>query len=553
MTRLSRPIFTGNRDGLSPRALLQSGRPHAIFLHGAPNRSVHIIRLRTLILPEGFSDTTRRASRVARYIRGIALWCGAIGLLSHGQEHAVQPPNLPPFFSAGGAWGDTSDPPKKTDLSVTDFGAVADGKTLCDDTFRKAIQAGAGKVIGIPAGTFLLADRLLIDEANTTLQGAARDATVLHFTRSLGDIDPSPTQNAGGTPTTSWSWSGGLITLGSPTKTIGKRVTVSDGARRGDLRITVSDAKHFSAGRKVRLELAEHPKSTALIRALYRDQPGDISGIRPGSFSVTQPLTIVAITNNVLTLDRPLRFDVRPAWRTTLVGVDSPGKNIALSDLTIAFPPTPYQGHFKEAGFNGVQIYGMNNRVSLVRVRNADSGFFVRGQEHRLLDITLDSDRTPHGSKNTGHHGFSLTGQDCLLARFQINTRFYHDLTVSRGSVGNVFSEGRGVDLSIDHHRYAPYENLFTQLHAGAGKRVWKSGGGKGRGAHAGSGATFWNIMSDAPFSLPPSSFAPPGCFFVGLHLKPGQAAQAPEGWHVDPVSPDMLRPANLYKAQRTR
>ena len=178
-------------------------------------------------------------------------------------------------------------------------------------------------------------------------------------------------------------------------------------------------------------------------------------------------------------------------------------------------------------------------------------GVFVHGREHRLIDLVLDSDRPPHGSKNTGHHGISVIGQDCLVARFTINTRFYHDLTVSHRSVGNVFSEGRGVDLSIDHHRYAPYENLFTELHVGAGKRVWKSGGGRGRGAHTGTGATFWIITSDTPFNLPPASFGPPGCFFVGLNLKAGQAEQAPDGWYVNSTSPAALQPANIYNAQR--
>ena len=28
--------------------------------------------------------------------------------------------------------------------------------------------------------------------------------------------------------------------------------------------------------------------------------------------------------------------------------------------------------------------------------------------------------------------------------------------------MGNVFSNGRGVDLSLDHHKKGPYKNLFN-------------------------------------------------------------------------------------------
>ena len=47
-----------------------------------------------------------------------------------------------------------------------------------------------------------------------------------------------------------------------------------------------------------------------------------------------------------------------------------------------------------------------------------------------------------------------------------------HDITVTRGSAGHVVSSGRGIDLALDHHRYGPHSNLFTDIDVGAGSRM---------------------------------------------------------------------------------
>ena len=46
-----------------------------------------------------------------------------------------------------------------------------------------------------------------------------------------------------------------------------------------------------------------------------------------------------------------------------------------------------------------------------------------------------------------------------------------------------------GVDLNLDHHRTAPWGNLFTNLHLGCGTRPFASGGKKTRGAYSGAQA----------------------------------------------------------------
>lgn len=109
----------------------------------------------------------------------------------------------------------------------------------------------------------------------------------------------------------------------------------------------------------------------------------------------------------------------------------------------------------------------------------------------------------------TGHHGID-GGIDCLFQNVSFETKFFHDLSVSGGYSGNVFRLIRGVDVNLDHHRWGPYENLFTDLDLGAGTRVWVSGGGGNRGKHSAAGATFWNLRTKSPIELPGEEFAPP-------------------------------------------
>ncbi len=80
--------------------------------------------------------------------------------------------------------------------------------------------------------------------------------------------------------------------------------------------------------------------------------------------------------------------------------------------------------------------------------------------------------------------------------RLDIGTRFVHDLTVEGLANGNVFSKGRTVQMTFDHHANMPYENLFTDIDAGDPLKLWVSGGRNDRGPHTGARSTFWNIRT---------------------------------------------------------
>jgi hypothetical protein len=129
--------------------------------------------------------------------------------------------------------------------------------------------------------------------------------------------------------------------------------------------------------------------------------------------------------------------------------------------------------------------------------------------------------------------------------------RFIHDLTVS-DSAGNVFSNGRGVDLCFDHHKRSPHENLFSNLDVGAGTRLWRSGGGAALGKHCGARGTFWNIRSARGLSYPPDAFGPWAMNLVGVTTEQAGETEI-EGRWFEVFADGVVVPEDLHAAQRQR
>ena len=459
---------------------------------------------------------------------------------------------LPDFSFAGYQGGQTLPQTLTPDVSVRDFGAAGDGKTDATAAFQSALEKAGGKVILIPSGTYVLSDRLKIRTANTVLMGEGRGKTILVFQKGLQEIEPTTATTGDGLETNQWSWSGGLIEIGYSGGTSSDAVAVSEPARRGSNKISVEDPSLLKVGEEYQVTVTDDSENS-LITYAYREQTGDISVLRRKDFTLKQPVTAVAIDGAEVTLNRPLRFDVRSEWEPSLAPLTSKTHHIGVSNLTIRFPKKPYRGHWLEDGFNGISLKGMHNWVQNVRIENCDSGVFVKGTYCTIDGLVLASARRPHSSGNTGHHGISVQGGDCLVTNFQIETRFFHDIGVSLGSIGNVFTHGTAEDLSIDHHRDAPYENLFTQLHAGEGSRVFSSGGAKGKGRHTAAGAVFWNIDSKKRFELPDEEFGCPGLVFTALNVGSVRKSRLPEGWHYERGKPGSFEPPNLYEAQRKK
>lgn len=460
---------------------------------------------------------------------------------------------LPEFAFAGYHRGDVPLPRPEPGPSVKDFGAVGDGATDDTGAFRRAISEGAGKAIRVPAGTYLLSDRLDLFESNTALVGEGADKTILFFTRGLQEIEPTSATTGGGFATTNWSWSGGIIRIGKSSGAGGSTATpVTPGAKRGESAFEVADASPFRPGGEALVRVTDSD-DRSLLRYVHRGRPGDVSLVEKNVLSLSQPVTVARVEGNRIFIDQRLRFDLLPEWGPVISPFQNDSTEIGIAGFTIRFPERPYRGHWMEDGLNGFEIRGADNWARDIRIQNCDSGAFVTGTWCTIDGLVIESGREGHESGNTGHHGITVTGGDCLVTNFAVNTRFFHDITVSNRSIGNVVSRGKGVDLSLDHHRAAPYENLFTEIDLGEGTRVWVSGGTGGKGLHTASGATFWNLASKSRFDLPDEEFGPPGIVFVGLNAGSVRSSDLPEGWHFERIRPGSLDPPNLHLAQLER
>ena len=459
---------------------------------------------------------------------------------------------LPDYSYAGYHRGECSLPARMPVASVRTFGARGDGKT--DDTraFQRALDEAGGRAIAVPPGRYRITDILHIRTSGTVLVGAGPDRSVLVFPRSLEAIRPNPGHTTSGKPTSNYSWSGGMIEARGRWETR-LLAPITRPARRGDRVLHVAWPRPFRPGAEVRLVLEDDDRQT-LARHLYAGDPGDIgnlSGLRETWFA---RVLAVDTKQKAITLDRPLATDVRLAWNPRLFPARSTIEEIGIEALALEFPVRPYDGHFTEQGYNGVAFTHVRNGwIRNMVIRNADSGIFLRGSANLTVTrIVWTSRRKPHRLRHsTGHHGISMTGQDLLLSDFDFQTRFIHDITMSRGSAGNVVRRGKGRDLAFDHHRYANHSNLFSCIDAGEGTNIYHSGGGSHRGRHCGAWTTFWNIRTRRPVPFP-AGWAPDAIQVVGV-VPRGKPVLDPEGRWFEPVDPEKLEPADLYEAQLHR
>jgi len=458
---------------------------------------------------------------------------------------------LPDFSWAGYHSGedplpDTASWPR---VNVKDFGATGDGRTDDAPAFRKAIASVDRGVVFVPAGRYRIEDFIEIQKSNVVLKGAGADRTTLFCPKPLNEIRPNWGATTSGERTSNYSWSGGFVSLRGET---GRRTlaTVTLAAKRGERSLQVSSAAALHPGDRVQINQTDDARRT-LSTHLYSDDPGPMDKL--GGTRTSQVSRIQSVAGNTITMERPLRTDVRPEWHPLVVGFQPTVTESGVEDLNFEFPPAIYNGHFTELGFNAVSMNGVADCwVRNIRITNPDSGIFISGVFNTVDGVTYESVREPSKvGQPVGHHGVYLGGNDNLFTRFDFRMKFIHDLSLSTCS-GNVYSNGKGVDLTFDHHKRAPYENLYTNIDAGAGTRLWTSGGGDALGRHCGARGTFWNIRAKRPLRRPPPEWGPASMNLVAFFTDLPSSTQK-DGLWIEPAEPGAFAPSNLHEAQLAR
>lgn len=458
---------------------------------------------------------------------------------------------LPDFSFAGYHRGDDPLPTVEVVTDVTRFGA--DGGDSRDDTqaFRNAIRATRRGAILIPAGRYVISDLVEINQPGVVLRGAGPKTTILYFPKDLEDVRPNMGATTSGRPTSNYSWSGGFLRVSG--RDDGKKLaSIVEPAGRGERRIQVDRPEAFRRGISVRIEIRDD-SSQSLIEYLYAGETGATDKLRARRRRTDFVARVAKVDSRSVVIDRPLPFAIRLAWQPTVHSFSPNVTEVGIEGIGFEFPSRPYAGHFTERGANAIALDDVCDCwVRDIRIHNCDSGVFVTGRFCALEGIVITSERQRDRQRNsTGHHGIQVTGDDNLVRGFDFQTRFIHDVTVAHCH-GNVFCDGRGEDLSLDHHKYAPYANLFTNLDAGAGTQLWVCGGGAALGKNCAAWSTFWMIKAVRPLAWPPERFSPDLINIVGVTTDQPSVRQAQGRWF-EAIAPEQLEPKNLWQAQRAK
>ena len=106
----------------------------------------------------------------------------------------------------------------------------------------------------------------------------------------------------------------------------------------------------------------DHPpdddRSGRFARPPHPRRPTDAHPRSSAGSLVRFPSKITAISGNEITLERPLRLDVRTPWTPEIRSFSGQLEEVGLEDFTMEFPTREYQGHFNEDGFNGIWMDG---------------------------------------------------------------------------------------------------------------------------------------------------------------------------------------------------
>ena len=460
---------------------------------------------------------------------------------------------LPYCALAGYGMGKKAIPTLPVTANVKDFGAKGDGTTDDSAAFNKAIAETTYGAILIPEGRYVITNFVTINKPNIVLRGKD-EKSVLCFPIPLDSVKPNWGATTTGQRTSNYSWGGGFFQIIGNSKQV-KNVPVIAPAKRGDHSIRAQPGTSFAPGDWIEIQ-AKDDSEKSLLNWIYNGTPGNLSQIK--SLTARQPARVLAMTNLQdvawLKLDRPLRFDLTEAWSPTVATLSPSVTNSGIENLRFEFPAVQWNGEFSELGYNAIAMSGaFDCWIRNVQLHNAEGGLFISGYHNTITNVVLTNDK-PLFTKNKylttkgcqGHHGISVGGSDNLITGFDFRMSYVHDMTVSVGASGNVFEAGRGDDIAFDHHKRAPFANVFTAIDCGEGNRIWRCGGGANLGLHSAGWETFWNLRGLAALPPPPKNWGPSTLNIIGVTRTPSEA------YHVEIVKPGQtLYPPNIYRAQK--
>jgi hypothetical protein len=447
---------------------------------------------------------------------------------------------LPDFRYAGYHSGRDPVPQHPAVIDVKQHGATGDGKT--DDTaaFLAAVKQASqnrrtGVAVSIPPGRYVITDVIRMP-GHVTLRGAGMGKTVLVFPKSLEELGGAEIVEE---TKSSYSFSGGFITIAGKEKT-SRVAPLAANAKRGDRKLTLERTGQLVKDQWIRV-VTNNDKS--LGRYLHADRFDAGSGTFDHENFIDWVARVEKVDGKTITLDRPLRIDLRKAWQPEIWTYQPGIEGVGVEQLTFEFAGREKRPHLKEEGFNAIYFDDADNCwVRDVEFIDADNAINVT--DARFIHVENVVFRESKRKSPSGHHAlWARRAQDCVFTNFRFETRYVHDLSVEGFSCGNVFEKGKGVAINFDHHANAPYENLFTDIAVGDVSRLWQSGGSRERLPHTGVRSVIWGVTYEQ--GKLPKLPDWPRLIVVGVK---GYAGGSDD--QVVEEAGGQVTPANLYRAQ---
>ncbi|MEM9444867.1 MAG: Ig-like domain-containing protein [Verrucomicrobiota bacterium] len=444
---------------------------------------------------------------------------------------------IPDFSHAGYKQGEVPVPKVPIVANVKDFGAIGDG--VVDDTqaFLDAISDTENGAIFIPEGTYVITQILKITKSNLVLHGAGKDKSILYFPKSCREVSSGD-----------FHGTGGFIWVEGERQQSANLTNLTSDALRGDRLLNVDSTANLSVGQRIEISM-DLSNNNDLVSHLYGGDPDDISNLEGAPW---QMLEIVSLTANTIELDRPLFFNAEIGWSPKIRTVNYSVTEFGIKDLRLEMARDKYDGHFEEE-WNGIYFLDIaDSWIKNVHIHFADEAFLIKGRFCTLDGVSYDA---PSGKKGPdfGHNGIFVDkpGGYNLIKNFQANASYMHSLAV-RGTSGNVFSKGTGVQIDFDLAGHCPFSNLYTEIEITQPNFLWRGSGAPGTGKSAAAWNTFWNIKAASSIKYPkdkPWSKWSQLINIIGITSNE-KSKKDPNGEWFEVIDPDILTPQNLYEHQ---
>ena len=393
----------------------------------------------------------------------------------------------------------------------------------------------------IPEGTYKLSKNININRSNLKIRGVGKNKSTIIISNNLLELSSKNSND----PT--FAFTGGFFEVSQKQKTSSYKIKVTNGIKIGSTLISVESTAKLKVGSLLRLKTNNSKDVGRYIHNGW--EAGEDTFEEFKNIINTIVLIEKIIDARTLEIRSPMSLEIKENWEPYLYQYHPPIYNVEISNLRIHFQKKEKRPHLQEQGYNAFFLKNtVNSKLSGLEIINADNGILLQNSSfNEISDVKFYS--TIEG-QTSGHHGIWLkeNSQSNLIDSFNFLTSFVHDLSVEGLAHNNVFRYGDGRRINFDHHRNAPYNNLFSNINVGNPDRIWKSGGRKSRGPRAARKATFWNIQYDAKqLTLLPNW---PGLVYIGFI---NEHTVTVDNQQIYFENIKNLHPQEIYEAQLTK